>query len=54
MNQAEKERLARVGRTFNAKKYIAEEIEAIRKQVVVRLRGAPAEGDRQAARLRVR
>ena len=33
MNQAEKERLARVGRTFNAKKYIAEEIEAIRKQV---------------------
>ena len=24
MNQAEKERLARVGRTFNAKKYIAE------------------------------
>ena len=33
MNQAEKERLARVGRTFNAKKYIAEEIEAIRTQV---------------------
>ena len=33
MNQAEKERLARVGRTFNAKKYIAEEIEAIRAQV---------------------
>ena len=33
MNQAEKERRARVGRTFNAKKYIAEEIEAIRKQV---------------------
>ena len=33
MNQAEKERLARVGKTFNAKKYIAEEIEAIKKQV---------------------
>ena len=33
MNQAEKERLARVGRTFNAKKYITEEIEAIRRQV---------------------
>ncbi len=33
MNQAEKERLARVGRKFVAKKYIKEEIEAIRKQV---------------------
>ena len=33
MNQAEKERLARVGKTFNAKKYIKEEIEAIKKQV---------------------
>ena len=31
MNQ--KERLARVGKTFNAKKYIKEEIEAIKKQV---------------------
>ena len=30
MNQAEKERLARVGRKFNAKKYIDEEIAAIR------------------------
>jgi GMP synthase (glutamine-hydrolysing) len=33
MNQAEKERLARVGKTFNAKKYIKEEIEGIRAQV---------------------
>ena len=33
MNQAEKERLARVGKKFNAKKYIKEEIEAIRAQV---------------------
>ena len=33
MNEAEKARLARVGKTFNAKKYIKEEIEAIRKQV---------------------
>ena len=33
MNQAEKERLARVGKTFNAKKYITEEIEAIRREV---------------------
>ena len=33
MNQAEKERLARVGKTFNAKKYIKEEIEAIKRQV---------------------
>lgn len=33
MNKAEKERLARVGAKFNVKKYIAEEIEAIRKQV---------------------
>ncbi len=33
MNQAEKERLARVGKTFNAKRYIKEEIEAIRRQV---------------------
>ena len=33
MNAAEKARLARVGKTFNAKKYIKEEIEAIRKQV---------------------
>lgn len=33
MNQAEKERLARVGKSFNAKKYIKEEIEAIRRQV---------------------
>ena len=33
MNQAEKERLARVGKTFNAKKYVKEEIEAIRRQV---------------------
>ena len=33
MNQAEKERLARVGKAFNAKKYIKEEIEAIKKQV---------------------
>ena len=33
MNQAEKERLARVGRKFDAKKYIKEEIEAIRRQV---------------------
>ena len=33
MNQAEKERLARVGKIFNAKKYIKEEIEAIKKQV---------------------
>ena len=33
MNQAEKERLARVGKKFNAKKYIAEEIEAIKREV---------------------
>ena len=33
MNQAEKERLAKVGKTFNAKAYIKNEIEAIRKQV---------------------
>ena len=33
MNKAEKERLARIGKTFNAKKYIKEEIEAIKKQV---------------------
>lgn len=33
MNQAEKERLAKVGKTFNAKKYIKSEIEAIRAQV---------------------
>jgi len=33
MNQAERERFARVGKTFNAKKYIQEEIAAIRKQV---------------------
>ena len=28
--QAEKERIAKVGKTFNAKKYIQKEIEAIR------------------------
>ena len=33
MNQAEKERLAKVGKTFNAKAYIKNEIEAIRAQV---------------------
>ena len=33
MNVAEKARFARVGKTFNAKKYIKEEIEAIRQQV---------------------
>ena len=33
MNQAEKERLAKVGKVFNAKKYIQNEIEAIRAQV---------------------
>ena len=33
MTQAEKERLAKVGKAFNAKKYIAGEIEAIRAQV---------------------
>ena len=33
MNQAEKERLAKVGKTFNAKKYIENEIKAIREQV---------------------
>ena len=33
MNQAEKERLQKVGKTFNAKAYIKKEIEAIRKQV---------------------
>ena len=33
MTQAEKERLAKVGKTFNAKKYIEKEIEAIRAQV---------------------
>ena len=33
MTQAEKERLAKVGKTFNAKKYIKNEIEAIRAQV---------------------
>jgi GMP synthase (glutamine-hydrolysing) len=30
MNQAEKERLAKIGKKFNAKKYIAQEIESIR------------------------
>ena len=33
MNQAEKERLAKVGKTFNAKKYIDNEIKSIREQV---------------------
>ena len=33
MNQAEKERLAKVGKTFNARAYIKNEIEAIRRQV---------------------
>jgi len=33
MNQAEKERLAKVGKTFKAKKYIENEIKAIREQV---------------------
>ena len=33
MTQAEKERLAKVGKTFNAKTYISKEIEAIRAQV---------------------
>ena len=33
MNQAEKARLARVGKAFNAKKYIKEEIASIREQV---------------------
>jgi GMP synthase (glutamine-hydrolysing) len=33
MTQAEKERLAKVGKTFNAKAYIKKEIEAIRAQV---------------------
>ena len=33
MTQAEKERLAKVGRTFNAKAYIKNEIAAIREQV---------------------
>ena len=33
MNQAEKERIAKVGKTFNAKKYIEKEIEAIKEQV---------------------
>ncbi len=33
MNQAEKERLAKVGKTFNAKRYIENEIAAIREQV---------------------
>lgn len=33
MNVAEKARFARVGKTFNAKKYIKEEIEAIRQRV---------------------
>ena len=33
MNQAEKERIAKVGKTFNAKSYIKNEIEAIRAQV---------------------
>ena len=33
MNQAEKERLAKVGKVFNAKTYIKNEIEAIRAQV---------------------
>ena len=33
MTQAEKERLAKVGKTFNAKAYIKNEIAAIRKQV---------------------
>ncbi len=33
MNQAEKERLAKVGKTFNAKRYIDNEIKAIREQV---------------------
>ncbi|MGN0852240.1 MAG: glutamine-hydrolyzing GMP synthase [Kiritimatiellia bacterium] len=33
MNQAEKERVARIGKAFNAKKYIQEEIAAIRARV---------------------
>lgn len=33
MNQAEKERKARIGKTFNVKRYIKSEIEAIRAQV---------------------
>ncbi|MBO7721963.1 MAG: glutamine-hydrolyzing GMP synthase [Kiritimatiellae bacterium] len=33
MNQAEKERLAKIGRVFNARNYIKREIEAIRAQV---------------------
>ena len=33
MTKAEKERLAKVGKTFNAKKYIKNEIEEIRRQV---------------------
>ena len=33
MNQAEKERFAKVGKTFNAKKYIESEIKAIREKV---------------------
>ncbi|MBQ6915080.1 MAG: hypothetical protein IJQ65_05115, partial [Kiritimatiellae bacterium] len=33
VNQAEKERFAKVGKTFNAKKYIESEIKAIREQV---------------------
>lgn len=33
MNQAEKERFAKVGKTFDAKRYVKNEIEAIRQQV---------------------
>ena len=33
MNKAEQERLAKVGKTFNAKTYIKNEIAAIREQV---------------------
>jgi GMP synthase (glutamine-hydrolysing) len=33
MNKAEKERLAKIGKTFNVKKYIKNEIEEIRRQV---------------------
>ena len=33
MTKVEKERLAKIGKTFNAKKYIKNEIEEIRRQV---------------------
>ena len=49
MTKAEKERLARVGKTFNAKKYIKEEIDAINLEIEAAQRNYEYE---KAAKLR--